>query len=210
VACRLLGLSWETQIMQKSQRVRGRERLKGKRIAILVTDGFEQSELEDPRDAFAAEGAETLVVAPHAGEIQGVEHGKRGRKVAVDRILGETRAEDYDALLLPGGVANPDRLRMIPEAVEFVRYFMSHDRPVAAICHGLWTLVEADAVRGRTLTSWPSLQTDLKNAGANWVDREAVVDRKLISARKPDDLPAFIEQATEIISAEQPALHATG
>lgn len=195
--------------MQKSQRAHGRQRLMGKRIAILATDGFEQSELEDPRDAFAAEGAETFVIAPHAGEIQGVEHGKRGRKIPVDRILGETRPDDFDALLLPGGVASPDRLRMFPDAVDFVQFFMSRERPVAAICHGLWTLVEADSVRGRTLTSWPSLKTDLQNAGAIWVDRETVADRRLISARKPDDLPAFIEKAIEIISADQAEVHAT-
>jgi protease I len=182
----------------------GSRRLAGKRIAILATDGFEQSELEDPRDAFAIEGAETFIVAPHAGEIHGVEHGKRGRKVAVDRLIGEARVEDYDALLLPGGVANPDKLRVIPDAVDFVRHFMTREKPVAAICHGPWTLIETESLRGRTVTSWPSLKTDLRNAGAIWVDREAVVDRKLVTSRKPDDLPAFIEQAIGIIAADRP------
>jgi protease I len=194
--------------MNKTQHAGTRGRLAGKRIAILATDGFEQSELEDPRDAFTAEGAETVLISPHAGEIHGVHHGKRGHKAVVDRLLDEARVDDYDALLLPGGVANPDKLRTIPRAVELVESFMSRDKPVAAICHGPWTLVEADAVRGRTLTSWPSLKTDLKNAGASWVDDAAVVDRKLVTSRKPDDLPAFIERAIEIIAADQPSMHA--
>lgn len=196
--------------MNKIHRPGGKKgRLVGKRIAILATDGFEQSELEDPRDAFTAEGAETFLVAPHAGEIHGVEHGKRGRRVVVDRVLTDLRADDFDALLLPGGVASPDKLRMIPDAVSFVQQFMAREKPVAAICHGLWMLAEADVVRGRTLTSWPSLKTDLRNAGAIWVDREAVVDGKLVTARKPDDLPAFIEHAIEVMSVERPPLQAT-
>ncbi len=194
--------------MQKSTRKPGSGRLAGKRIAILATDGFEQSELEDPRDAFAIEGAETVLVAPHAGEIQGVEHGKRGRRVAVDRLVGDTRADDFDALLIPGGVANPDRLRTIPDAVDFVRHFMAREKPVASICHGPWMLVEADAVRGRTLTSWPSPRTDLRNADAIRVDRDAVVDRKLVTSRKPEDLPAFIERAIEVIANDHPEVHA--
>ncbi len=188
--------------MNKSQ-----GRLVGKRIAILATDGFEQSELEDPRDAFSTEGAETVVVSPHPGEIHGVHHGKRGRKAVVDRVLGDTRPDEFDALLLPGGVANPDQLRQIPEAVDFVKHFMTRDKPVAAICHGAWTLVEADAVRGRTVTSWPSLKTDLRNAGAIWTDRETVVDRKLVTARNPGDLPVFIERAIEVVSGDRPQVH---
>jgi len=175
----------------------GIEKLKGKTIAILATDGVEQSELERPRQAFDAAGARTLLVSPHAGEIQAVVHQQNGRTFSVDIELSDAHAEAFDALLLPGGVANPDTLRTIPEAVAFVRHFAEAGKPIAAICHGPWSLVEADLVRGRTLTSWPSLKTDLVNAGAIWVDRDVVVDRGLVTSRKPDDLAAFIGKAIE-------------
>ena len=171
--------------------------LRGKTIAILATDGVEQSELEKPRDAFDDAGAKTVLVSPHTGHIRGVEHHKDGRSFAVDLDLSDAHADDFDALLLPGGVANPDALRTLPEAVSFVRHFAEAGKPIAAICHGPWSLVEADLVRGRTVTSWPSLRTDLTNAGAIWVDREVVVDRGLVTSRKPDDLPAFIRKAIE-------------
>jgi protease I len=182
--------------------------LKGKTIAILATDGVEQSELQKPREAFEQAGARTLLVSPRAGQIQGVEHQHDGRKFAVDVELADANPDGFDALLLPGGVANPDSLRTIPEAITFVRHFAEAGKPIAAICHGPWSLVEADLVRGRTLTSWPSLKTDLKNAGAIWVDREVVVDRGLITSRKPEDLPAFIGKAIEEINEGRHESHA--
>ena len=172
-------------------------KLSGKTIAILATDGVEQSELEKPRVAFEQAGAKTLLVSPKTGAIQGFQHHDKGKSFTVDVGLAEANANDFDALLLPGGVMNPDSLRAIPAAVEFVRRFAEAGKPIAAICHGPWSLVEADLVRGRTMTSWPSLMTDLRNAGAIWVDREVVVDRGLITSRKPDDLPAFIGKAIE-------------
>ena len=183
-------------------------KLQGKRIAILATDGVEQSELEKPRVAFEAAGAKTLLVSIHAGAIQGVEHHVNGKSFAVDLELSEAKAEDFDALLLPGGVANPDTLRVDADAMQFVRNFAEAGKPIAAICHGPWSIVEADLVRGRTLTSWPSLMTDLKNAGAIWVDREVVVDRGLVTSRKPDDLPAFIAKAIEEFSEGRHESHA--
>ena len=182
--------------------------LKGKTIAILATDGVEQSELQKPREAFERAGARTLLVSPHAGDIQGVEHHKNGRTFAVDVELNDANPDAFDALLLPGGVANPDALRTIPEAVSFVRRFAEAGKPIAAICHGPWSPVEADLVRGRTLTSWPSLKTDLTNAGAIWVDREVVVDRGLVTSRKPDDLPAFIGKAIEEFNEGRHESHA--
>ncbi|MFO1056271.1 MAG: type 1 glutamine amidotransferase domain-containing protein [Dongiaceae bacterium] len=171
--------------------------LSGRKVAILATDGFEQAELERPLEALRQAGATAEVVAPGPGEIQGMEHDKKGRRIAVDRTLGAARPEDYQALVLPGGVANPDKLRMQPAAVAFVRHFVESGKPIAAICHGPWTLIEAGGVDGRTVTSWPSLRTDLANAGARWVDREVVVDRGLVTSRKPDDLPAFCAKMVE-------------
>lgn len=165
--------------------------LQGKRVAILVTDGFEQSELVEPRKALDEAGATTLVVSPAGTKVKGWNHKDWGKEVSVDVALDSANAEDFHALLLPGGVMNPDRLRMNPRAVEFVKSFTMAGKPVAAICHGPWTLLEAGAVRGRTMTSWPSLKTDLSNAGANWVDKEVVVDGSLVTSRKPDDIPAF-------------------
>lgn len=172
--------------------------LRGRKIAILATDGFEQVELEKPRTALEEAGALTVVVAPNGPQIQGFKHFDRGDTVKVDAKLDDVRADEFDALLLPGGALNPDQLRAIPKAVEFVRAFAQTGKPIAAICHGPWTLVEADVVRGRTLTSWPSLRTDLRNAGANWVDQEVVVDGRLVTSRKPADIPAF---AREMIAA---------
>ncbi len=174
--------------------------LKGKRIAILATDGFEQVELTEPRRALDEAGATTEVISPKAGKIKGWNHTEWGDSVAVDRPLDQARVKDYDALMLPGGVMNPDRLRMDPGAVDFVRQFVATGRPVAAICHGPWTLIEAGVVSGKNLTSWPSLKTDLRNAGAHWSDREVVTDGQFITSRKPDDIPAFSRTLIEALS----------
>ncbi len=165
--------------------------LQGKNVAILVTDGFEQSELLEPRKALDEAGAKTQVVSPAGKKVKGWNHQEWGNEVPVDVPLDSAKTEEFDALLLPGGVMNPDQLRMNPKAVEFVKHFADAGKPVAAICHGPWTLLEAGAVRGRTMTSWPSLKTDLKNAGATWVDKEVVNDQGLVTSRKPDDIPAF-------------------
>ncbi|HZU30263.1 MAG TPA: type 1 glutamine amidotransferase domain-containing protein [Candidatus Angelobacter sp.] len=165
--------------------------LNGKRVAILATDGFEQVELLKPREALNQAGAETTVVSPKSGEIKGWNFTEWGQTVPVDESLDDVNADEFDALLLPGGVINPDKLRMEPKAVAFVKSFFDAGKPVAAICHGPWTIIEAGAARGRRIASWPSLKTDIRNAGAEWVDNEAVVDGNLVSARKPDDIPAF-------------------
>ena len=167
------------------------EELKGRRVAILATDGVEQIELENPRRVLDAAGAITHLVSLKAGSIQAMNHDEKGARLPVDRVLADVKPADYDALLLPGGVANPDRLRTDAGAVQFVREFMLADKPVAAICHGPWLLVEAGAVAGRTLTSWPSLQTDIRNAGGQWVDEVVRTDEHLVTSRKPDDLPRF-------------------
>ena len=165
--------------------------LKGRKVAILATDGVEQVELVEPRKALDAAGAVTHLISPKEGTIQGMNHDEKGERLPVDRALSQVHASEYDALLLPGGVANPDALRMEPAAVQFVREFMLAEKPVAAICHGPWLLVEAAAVSGRTLTSWPSLKTDIRNAGGQWVDQAVAVDDRLITSRKPADIPAF-------------------
>jgi protease I len=171
------------------------ENLHGKRIAILATDGFEQVELTEPRKALDEAGATTEVIAPKSGEgsdtIRGWDTREWGDKVKVDKTLDQAKAQDYDALVLPGGVINPDHLRMEPKAVQFVKDFVATGRTVAAICHGPWMLIEAGVVQGKTLTSWPSIRTDLKNAGANVVDQEVATDGQFITSRKPDDIPAF-------------------
>lgn len=174
--------------------------LKGKKIAFLATDGFEQAELLDPREALDEASAETVVIAPKAGEIKGWDVKDWGKTIKVDKTLEDANPNDYDALVLPGGVINPDHLRMNPAAVNFVKQFVATGRTIAAICHGPWTLVEADAVRGRKVTSWPSVKTDLKNAGANWVDEECVRDGQFIFSRKPEDIPAFIRAIIESVS----------
>jgi deglycase len=165
--------------------------LQGRKVAILATDGVEQVELVHPREALEKAGATTHLISLASGEIQGFNHLDKGDRFAVDKTLDEVSAADYDALFLPGGVANPDAMRMSEKAVNFVRFFIEHDRPVGAICHAPWLLVEANVVRGRTLTSWPSLKTDIQNAGGSWVDRPVQVDQKLITSRKPEDLPQF-------------------
>jgi protease I len=173
------------------------DQLRGKKVAVLATDGFEQSELEKPVEVLKAAGATVEVVSPKSGEIQGMEHKEKGRPVRVDRELAQARAEDYDSIVLPGGVANPDALRLEPKAIEFVRAFAEAGKPIAAICHGPWTLINAEAVEGKRMTSWPSLEADLRNAGADWVDEEVVVDGGLVTSRKPDDLPAFCAKMIE-------------
>ncbi|MCU1266428.1 MAG: intracellular protease, PfpI family [Acidobacteria bacterium] len=185
--------------------------LAGKLIAILVTDGFEQIELTDPKEALEHAGAITHIVAPDSGKVQGWNHDDKADKFTVDVTLDETKDHSYDALVLPGGVRNPDVLRTIPAAVEFIKSFSGNGKPIAAICHGPWTLIEADAVRGRTMTSWPSLKTDLRNAGARWVDEEVVVDDGLVTSRKPDDLPEFNRKMIELFaSGWQPKARAAG
>ena len=171
--------------------------LSGLKVAILVADGFEEREMVEPREALDDAGAETSIVSPAKGEVQGWNHYDKADKFPVDVPLDGADADDFDALLLPGGVANPDQLRMNPRAVEFVSDFFDAGKPVAVICHGPWTLIEADVVRGRKVTSWPSVKTDLINAGANWVDQEVVVDNGLVSSRKPDDIPAFNDKMIE-------------
>jgi protease I len=173
------------------------QNLNGKRIAALVDDGFEQVELTGPKDALEQAGARVEVVSPQPRKVKGWQHTDWGDEIDVDRALEQARPDDYDGLLLPGGVMNPDRLRMNPKAVAFVRAFVQRGKPIAAICHGPWTLIEAGAVRGRRMTSWPSLQTDLRNAGATWVDETVVVDNGLVTSRKPDDIQAFSRKAIE-------------
>jgi len=174
--------------------------LSGKRIAILATDGVEQVEMTEPRKALEEAGATTELISPAKGKLQAWKHLEKGDTFPVDVSLDAADAAQYDALVLPGGVANPDQLRLLPRAVEFVKSFFEQDKPVAAICHAPWMLIEAGVVRGRTVTSWPSLHTDLKNAGAKWVDREVVEDDGLVTSRKPDDLPAFNKKLLETFS----------
>lgn len=176
--------------------------LRGKKIAILATDGFEQAELLEPRKALDQAGAQTQVVSPKDGKIKGWNMKDWGNEVPVDISLKSAKPEEFDALLLPGGVMNPDHLRMDSQAVAFVKHFTDEGKPVAAICHGPWTLIEAGAVRGKTMTSWPSLKTDLKNGGANWVDKEVVTDGTLVTSRKPDDIPAFNREMIRLFAEE--------
>jgi protease I len=174
--------------------------LRNKRVAVLAENGFEQSELVEPKKALEQAGAKVEIISPQAGTIKGWKNGNWADEIKVDRRLEEARAEEYDALLLPGGVMNPDKLRMNQKAVQFVKAFVDAGKPIAAICHGPWPLIEAGGVRGRKMTSWPSLQTDLRNAGATWVDQECVVDSGLVTSRKPDDLPAFNRKMIEEIA----------
>jgi protease I len=171
--------------------------LEGKRIAFLATDGVEQSELEVPWHELEKAGAKLELLSVHKGAIQAVRHMDKGDTFEVDRTITDAHVADYDGLVLPGGVANPDTLRMNRPAVDFVREFFEQSKPVAAICHGPWTLIEANVIRGRTVTSWPSLKTDIKNAGGQWVDEEVHVDQGLVTSRKPADLPAFCAKAIE-------------
>jgi protease I len=179
----------QVQAGQKQQT--DKQDLKGKKVAILVTDGFEQSELIEPRKALDAAGAQTSVVSPKADKVRGWKHTDWGDEVKVDVQLDQAKPENFDALLLPGGVMNPDALRMQPPAVEFARAFFDAGKPVASICHGPWMVIEAGAAEGRRIASWPSLKTDLRNAGAEWVDQDVCVDGNLVSSRKPEDIPAF-------------------
>ncbi len=171
--------------------------LKGRTVAILAADGFEQAELAEPKRALEEAGATTRIVSPSQGQVKGWNHTQWGDAFRVDVPLDAARAEEFDALVLPGGVMNPDKLRRNQRALSFVRSFFDSGKPVAAICHGPWTLIDAGVVKGRTLTSYESIQTDLKHAGANWVDREVVVDNGLVTSRKPDDIPAFNRKMIE-------------
>jgi len=174
------------------------DHLQGKKIAFLTAnEGVEQVELVEPLEAVREAGAEAELLAPEAGEVQAFNHLDKGDTFGVDRVVGEANAGEYDGLVLPGGVANPDQLRTKPEALKFVRGFFEAGKPVGVICHGPWTLIDAGVARGRTLTSWPSLETDLRNAGAEWVDEEVHVDQGLVSSRKPDDLEAFKAKIVE-------------
>lgn len=173
------------------------DKLDGKKVAILVTDGFEQVEMTGPREALEDAGAETKIVSPAEKQVQGMNHADKGDKFDVDVPLDEARPEDFDALVLPGGLMNPDELRSTPEALEFTRHFFREGKPVAAICHAPWVLIDAGVVRGRKLTSWEHIQTDVKNAGGNWVNQEVVVDNGLVTSRKPDDIPAFNKKMIE-------------
>ena len=187
------------------------DELQGKRIAILAATGVEQVELEQSRDAVESAGAQTEVLSIEQGEIQAMNHDlDKGDKIAVDRLVSEASADEYDGLILPGGTMNPDNLRQDEDAVAFVQDFFRTGKPVGVICHGPWTLVEADLVRGRTLTSYPSLRTDIRNAGGNVVDEEVVTDQGLVSSRSPDDLPAFCAKIVEEFAEGQHQVHDQG
>jgi protease I len=174
--------------------------LDGVKVAILVTDGFEQAELDKPRKALDKAGADTKLITPSGNKVKGWDMTDWGSKESADLALEKARPEEFDALLLPGGVMNPDHLRQNPTAVAFVRAFFDSGKPVAAICHGPWMIVEADAARGKRMTSWPSLKTDIRNAGGQWVDEEVVVDGNLVTSRKPDDIPAFNREAMALFA----------
>jgi deglycase len=178
----------------------GDKKLEGKKVAILAADMFERVELEKPRKALEDAGATTEVISIHDGEIKGFDHFDPAKKVKVDKTVEEVSVGDYDALLVPGGVGNPDELRGDENAVNFVRDFAASKKPMALICHGPWVLIDAGVARGRTLTSWPTVATDLRNAGANWVDEEVVVDDGIVTSRKPDDIPAFNKKMIEEFS----------
>ncbi|MCC6455715.1 MAG: type 1 glutamine amidotransferase [Caldilineaceae bacterium] len=181
------------------------QKLNGKRVAILVEDGFEQIELTSPKQALEEAGAKTDIISPKRDKVEGWEHTEWGQEFPVDVVIDQANPNDYDALLLPGGVMNPDKLRTSKPAVQFVRSFFEQQKPVAAICHGPWILAEADVLKGRKVTSYHSIQTDLKNAGANWVDQEVVVDQGLVTSRSPDDLPAFNRKVVEEVAEGQHA-----
>lgn len=181
-------------------------KLNGMKVAILAENGFEQSELLEPKKALEQVGVQTFVISPQQDQITGWQMKNWGKEIPVDVALAKAKPDDYDALLLPGGVMNPDKLRTLPEAVEFVRHFINQNKPVAAICHGPWMLVEAGAVKNRMVTSWPSLRTDILNAGGHWVDQEVVVDGNIVTSRKPDDIPAFNDQMLSLLSKRQPTL----
>jgi protease I len=179
------------------------DNLQGKRVAILAADMFERVELEEPRKALEGAGAQCEIVSIHDGEIQGFDHFQPASNVKVDRSVEEVTPDDYDALLIPGGVGNPDQLRGDENAVAFVREFVEAGKPTAVICHGPWVLVESGVARGRRLTSWATLETDIRNAGGEWVDEEVVVDGNLVTSRKPDDIPAFNEKMLELFAGSR-------
>jgi protease I len=183
--------------------------LNGKKIAILVADGFEQVELTGPKEALEAAGAEIEIVSPAEGEVQGWNHDEKADLFRVDMPLNLARSADYDALLLPGGVRNPDQLRTMTRAVEFVDGFIATGKPVAAICHAPWLLIETNWIKGKTITSWPSLKSDLINAGAHWVDRDVVVDNGLVTSRKPADIPAFNKKVIQVFAEVRPTRRGT-
>ncbi len=174
--------------------------LKGKRVAFLFTDGAEQSEVTAPLEAVRKAGADTEIISLEKGDVEMWKHFDKGDKITAEVAVADADPSDYDGLVLPGGVANPDQLRANKDAVEFVRTFFEQDKPVGVICHGPWMLVETGVAKGRKVTSWPSLRTDLRNAGADWVDEEVVVDNGLVTSRKPDDLPAFCAKVIEEIA----------
>jgi len=181
--------------------------LKGLKVAILIENGFEQVEMTEPRKALKDAGAEVAIVSPQKEKVRGWNHTEWGDQYPVDKPLDHAKPEDFDALLLPGGVMNPDKLRMEPKAVEFAKSFLEAGKPVAAICHAPWTIIEVGAVKGKKITSWPSLKTDLQNAGAKWVDEEVVVDGNLVTSRKPDDLPAFNREMLKLFSSARTKAH---
>lgn len=175
-------------------------KLDGKKVAILVADGFEQVEMTKPREALDEAGAETKIVSLKPGKIQGMQHADKGDKFDVDLTLDKARRADFDALLIPGGLMNPDALRSNEDALEFARHFFDEGKPVAAVCHGPQVLISAGLVRGRTMTSWPAIKADMRNAGANWINEEVVVDNGLVTSREPDDIPAFNKRMIEEFS----------
>ncbi|MGN6715957.1 MAG: type 1 glutamine amidotransferase domain-containing protein [Candidatus Binatia bacterium] len=179
------------------------------KVAILVTNGFEQSEMTDPKKALEQAGAQAFIISPAGKQVRGWRHTEWGDSFPVDVALDDAQPRDYAALLLPGGVMNPDYLRWNPRAVAFVKSFVNANKPIAAICHGPWTLIEAGAVKDRKITSWPSLRTDLTNAGAQWLDQEVVVDARLVTSRKPDDIPAFNQKMIEVFAQREETRRAT-
>ena len=193
-------LALTVSITVQGQNASASDKLKGKRIAILVANGFEHSELFEPKKALEAAGAKTFIISPERDQVKSWKDKTWGEEIAVDVPLASAKADQFDALLLPGGVMNPDTLRMNPDAVKFVKAIADAGKPVAAICHGPWTLLEADLVRGRKLTSWPSLKTDIRNAGGTWTDDEVVVDKGLVTSRKPADIPAFNRAMIEMFA----------
>lgn len=176
------------------------QKLNGLKVAILVADGFEQVEMTEPKKALDQAGAKTTIISPSKGKVKAWKHTVWGDEFTVDKELNQAKAEDFDALLLPGGVMNPDTLRINPAAINFVKSFVKSHKPIAAICHGPWTLINAEAVEGKKMTSWPSIKIDLINAGANWVDQEVVKDDNIVTSRKPDDIPAFNKTIIELFS----------
>lgn len=176
------------------------DNVKGLKVAILVADGFEQSELAEPRKALNEAGAQTYLISPVRGKVRGWKDKNWGDEFPVDRELSQVNPEDFDALLLPGGLANPDTLRMNEQAIAFIRHFVENEKPIAAICHGPWTLIEADGVYERIVTSYPSIKSDLINAGATWVDQEVITDGNLVTSRKPQDIPAFNEAFLQVLA----------